>query len=96
MDFYVETTGDSFETLRQGLDNADLAYSTYSRLATKLDRGFTNDNIPGLRTFLFGEDDVPSKWGLAFDDYKTTIPLSVAIEDEKDLSSYIVENKNDK
>lgn len=90
LDYYVEQTGDTFETLRQGADKPDLVYS---RLANRLDRGQVSEDIPGLKVFLTGEDDIPSAWAMQFDSYKTTIPANVTIE-EKDLSSYMVENKN--
>ena len=91
LDYYVEQTGDTFETLRQGIENPDI---TYSRLANKLDRGYTNADIIGIKDFLFGTDEEPSSWATQFDNYKSTIPANVTIE-EKDLSSYIVQNKND-
>lgn len=90
-DYYVEQIGDTFETLRQGTHNPNIVYA---RLASTLDRGLASENIPGLKVFLAGENDIPSKWAQAFDAYKTTIPANVTI-DEKDLSSYIVENKNE-
>lgn len=89
MDYYVEQTGDTFETLRQGVPNPDV---TYTRLANKLDKGFTNSGIIGLKDFLFGTDDEPSNWSTQFDSYKSTIPLTVTIG-EKDLTSYINSNK---
>ncbi len=91
LDYYVEQTGDTFEVLRQGIENPDI---TYSRLANKLDRGYTNADIIGIKDFLFGTDEEPSSWATQFDNYKSTIPANVTIE-EKDLSSYIVQNKND-
>ncbi|MBE6688343.1 MAG: hypothetical protein E7588_03575 [Ruminococcaceae bacterium] len=90
IDYYTEYSDGVFETLRQGVPNPDL---TYSRVASRLNRGYINDNVPGIKAFLNGEDDIPSEWAMQFDAYKTTIPANVTIE-EKDLTSYIVSNKN--
>ncbi|MBQ9921870.1 MAG: hypothetical protein IJO52_06765 [Clostridia bacterium] len=94
LDFYVETVGNTFEELRMGVPNPDV---TYSRLATKLDRGNSNLEIQGLKDYLFGTDDQESFWTTQFNMYKETIPPNVSMEDitGKDLSAYMAENKND-
>ncbi len=80
LDWYVEQIGDTYESLRQGIPNAA---ATYTRIASKLDRGNADEGIPGLKDFLFTTDEVTSSWDQQFQAYKVTVPPTVSVQKEE-------------